>query len=117
MRIHDPSFIHLQSVGLMMPGHLIADTMAIMASLDPIMGGVDKSTDRRARQDHMTVVGKSWNRLTLPGKVIFTVVPLLIVVTVVAVAAIAHPRADRSSTSWPPTCRSCGSWWRSRSSC
>jgi NADH-quinone oxidoreductase subunit D len=42
MRIHDPSFIHLQSVGLMMPGHLIADTMAIMASLDPIMGGVDK---------------------------------------------------------------------------
>ena len=37
----------------------------------------------------MTVVGKSWNRLTLPGKVIFTVVPLLIVLTVVAVAAIA----------------------------
>jgi NADH-quinone oxidoreductase subunit D len=42
MRIHDPSFIHLQSVGLLMPGHLIADTMAVMASLDPIMGGVDK---------------------------------------------------------------------------
>jgi len=42
LRIHDPSFIHLQSVGLLMPGHLIADTMAIMASLDPIMGGVDK---------------------------------------------------------------------------
>jgi NADH-quinone oxidoreductase subunit H len=37
----------------------------------------------------MTVVGKSWNRLTLPGKVIFTVVPLLVVLTVVAVAAIA----------------------------
>src|SRR5438034_6278039 len=37
----------------------------------------------------MTVVGKSWNRLTLPGKVIFTVVPVLIVLTVVAVAAIA----------------------------
>src|SRR6476619_5310845 len=36
----------------------------------------------------MTVVGKSWNRLTLPGKVIFTVVPLLVVVTVVAVAVI-----------------------------
>jgi NADH-quinone oxidoreductase subunit D len=42
MRIHDPSFIHLQSVGLLMPGHLIADAMAVMASLDPIMGGVDK---------------------------------------------------------------------------
>src|SRR6476660_9924402 len=36
----------------------------------------------------MTVVGKSWSRLTLPGKVIFTVVPLLVVVTVVAVAVI-----------------------------
>jgi len=42
MRIHDPSFVNLQSVGLLLPGHLIADTMAIMASLDPIMGGVDK---------------------------------------------------------------------------
>jgi hypothetical protein len=29
----------------------------------------------------MTVVGKSWNRLTLPGKVIFTVVPLQLVTT------------------------------------
>ena len=27
---------------LLMQGNLIADTMAIMASLDPIMGGVDK---------------------------------------------------------------------------
>ena len=42
MRIHDPSFVHLQLVGLLMPGNLIADTMAIMASLDPVMGGVDK---------------------------------------------------------------------------
>jgi len=25
-----------------MPGNLIPDTMAIMASLDPVMGGVDK---------------------------------------------------------------------------
>ena len=31
-----------QSVGVLMPGHLVADTMAVMASLDPIMGGVDK---------------------------------------------------------------------------
>jgi NADH:ubiquinone oxidoreductase subunit D len=29
-------------VGLLMKGNLIADTMAIMASLDPVMGGVDK---------------------------------------------------------------------------
>ncbi|HEV8403427.1 MAG TPA: complex I subunit 1 family protein [Candidatus Limnocylindrales bacterium] len=36
----------------------------------------------------MTVVGKSWNRLSLPGKVIFTVVPLLLVTTLVALWAI-----------------------------
>jgi NADH-quinone oxidoreductase subunit D len=42
LRIHDPSYFNLQSVGLLTPGHLIADTMAIMASLDPVMGGVDK---------------------------------------------------------------------------
>jgi NADH-quinone oxidoreductase subunit D len=42
MRIHDPSFVNLQLVGLLMKDNLIADTMAVMASLDPIMGGVDK---------------------------------------------------------------------------
>jgi NADH-quinone oxidoreductase subunit H len=36
----------------------------------------------------VTVVAKSWNRLTLPGKIVFTVVPLLVIATVVAVAAI-----------------------------
>jgi NADH-quinone oxidoreductase subunit D len=42
MRIHDPSFLHLQLMTLLLPGHLIPDTMAIMASFDPVMGGVDK---------------------------------------------------------------------------
>ncbi|HLB43853.1 MAG TPA: NADPH-quinone oxidoreductase [Candidatus Limnocylindrales bacterium] len=42
LRIHDPSYFNLQAVGALMPGNLIADTMAIMASLDPVMGGVDK---------------------------------------------------------------------------
>ena len=32
----------LTVLGLLMPGNLVADTMAVMASLDPIMGGVDK---------------------------------------------------------------------------
>lgn len=41
-RIHDPSFLHLQSFGLLAPGRLIADWMTINASLDPVMGGVDK---------------------------------------------------------------------------
>src|SRR5215207_7625597 len=36
----------------------------------------------------MTVIGRSWGRLTLPGKVVFTVVPLLILATVALVAAI-----------------------------
>jgi NADH-quinone oxidoreductase subunit D len=42
LRIHDPSYFTLQAVGTLMPGQLIADSMAIMASLDPVMGGVDK---------------------------------------------------------------------------
>ncbi len=42
LRIHDPSYFTLQAVGALMPGNLIADTMAVMASLDPIMGGIDK---------------------------------------------------------------------------
>ena len=42
LRIHDPSFLHLQLVGMMTNGNLIADAMTIMASLDPVMGGVDK---------------------------------------------------------------------------
>ncbi len=41
-RIHDPSFFNLQAVGDLTRGHLLADIMAIMASLDPIMGGIDK---------------------------------------------------------------------------
>jgi NADH-quinone oxidoreductase subunit D len=42
LRIHDPSFFNLQSIPMLMPGNLLADSMAIMASLDPIMGGIDK---------------------------------------------------------------------------
>jgi NADH-quinone oxidoreductase subunit H len=36
----------------------------------------------------MTVIGRSWNRLTLPGKIVFTVVPLLLILTVAAIALI-----------------------------
>jgi NADH-quinone oxidoreductase subunit D len=42
MRIHDPSFLHLQLLGHLLPGNLLPDMMAIMSSLDPVMGGVDK---------------------------------------------------------------------------
>jgi NADH-quinone oxidoreductase subunit D len=41
-RIHDPSFMHLGAVPHLLPGNLLADTMAIVSSLDPVMGGVDR---------------------------------------------------------------------------
>jgi NADH-quinone oxidoreductase subunit H len=37
----------------------------------------------------VTVIGRSWDRLTLPGKIVFTLVPLLILATVGLVAVIA----------------------------
>jgi NADH-quinone oxidoreductase subunit H len=37
----------------------------------------------------MTVVGKSWSRLTLPGKIIFTAIPVLVVLTVALIAVVA----------------------------
>jgi NADH-quinone oxidoreductase subunit D len=42
LRIHDPSFIHIQTLPFLMPGHLVADTMAVFSSMDAVMGGVDK---------------------------------------------------------------------------
>ncbi|MBI2776882.1 MAG: NADH-quinone oxidoreductase subunit H [Chloroflexi bacterium] len=36
----------------------------------------------------MTAVGRTWNRLTLPGKIVFTVVPLLVVLTAGLIATI-----------------------------
>ncbi len=42
LRFHDPSFVNLQVLPLLLPGNLVQDTMAIFASLDAVMGGVDK---------------------------------------------------------------------------
>jgi NADH-quinone oxidoreductase subunit D len=43
-RVHlrDPSFTHLQSVAAMCEGGMIADLIPAIASLDPVMGGVDR---------------------------------------------------------------------------
>lgn len=41
-RMRDPSFISLQALPVILPNRLVADTMAVMASFDPVMGGVDK---------------------------------------------------------------------------
>ncbi|MCZ7628201.1 MAG: NADH-quinone oxidoreductase subunit D [Microthrixaceae bacterium] len=42
MHMRDPSFANIQSYPHMMADSLIADTVAIISSVDPIMGGVDR---------------------------------------------------------------------------
>ncbi len=43
-RVHfrDPSFTNLQSVSVMCEGGMVADVIAAVASIDPVMGGVDR---------------------------------------------------------------------------
>jgi NADH-quinone oxidoreductase subunit D len=42
VRIRDPSFVNLQAVPAMVEGSRIADAIASIASVDPVMGGVDR---------------------------------------------------------------------------
>jgi len=44
MRVHvrDPSFVNMQSMPAMSEGGLVADVIASVASIDPVMGGVDR---------------------------------------------------------------------------
>jgi NADH-quinone oxidoreductase subunit D len=44
MRVHvrDPSFINLQSMPAMCEGGMVADVIASVASIDPVMGWVDR---------------------------------------------------------------------------
>ena len=42
VRIRDPSFVNLQAVPSMVEGALVADVIAAIASVDPVMGGVDR---------------------------------------------------------------------------
>jgi NADH-quinone oxidoreductase subunit D len=43
-RVHmrDPSFVNLQAFAPMVKDHLIADVIATLAMLDPILGGIDR---------------------------------------------------------------------------
>ena len=43
-RVHmrDPSFVNLQSLPAMGEGSLVADLIASIAMLDPILGGIDR---------------------------------------------------------------------------
>ena len=42
VRVRDPSFVNLQALPDMVGGRLVADTVACIASVDPVMGGVDR---------------------------------------------------------------------------
>jgi NADH-quinone oxidoreductase subunit D len=42
VKIRDPSFVNLQAVPEMVAGGLVADTVAVISSVDPVMGGVDR---------------------------------------------------------------------------
>ncbi|HEX4362392.1 MAG TPA: NADH dehydrogenase subunit D, partial [Pseudonocardia sp.] len=44
MRVHlrEPSFINLQTMPAMSEGGMIADVIAAVASIDPVMGGCDR---------------------------------------------------------------------------
>jgi NADH-quinone oxidoreductase subunit D len=42
MHMRDPSFANLQTLPLMLRGGLVADAVAVISSVDPVMGGVDR---------------------------------------------------------------------------
>jgi NADH-quinone oxidoreductase subunit D len=42
VHVRDPSFVNLQAASPMMQGLLVADVIATLASMDPVMGGVDR---------------------------------------------------------------------------
>jgi NADH-quinone oxidoreductase subunit D len=42
VKIRDPSFANLEAVPVMVDGGLVADVIAVIASMDPVMGGVDR---------------------------------------------------------------------------
>jgi NADH-quinone oxidoreductase subunit D len=42
VKMRDPSFANLQAVSQMVVGSLVADVIAVIASVDPVLGGVDR---------------------------------------------------------------------------
>ena len=42
VHVREPSFVNLQAADEMSRGHMVADVVAVVASIDPVMGGVDR---------------------------------------------------------------------------
>jgi NADH-quinone oxidoreductase subunit D len=42
LKIRSPSFVNIQALPIMMKGCLISDVVAIIGSIDPVMGEADK---------------------------------------------------------------------------
>jgi NADH-quinone oxidoreductase subunit D len=42
VHFRDPSFVNLQAVAALSIGGMVADTIASVASIDPVMGGCDR---------------------------------------------------------------------------
>jgi NADH-quinone oxidoreductase subunit D len=42
VRVRDPSFLHIGALGDLTEGLLVPDVIAGVASMDPVMGGVDR---------------------------------------------------------------------------
>jgi NADH-quinone oxidoreductase subunit D len=42
VHVRDPSFVNIQSIPVMAEKGLVADLIATIASVDPVMGGVDR---------------------------------------------------------------------------
>jgi len=40
--VRDPSFCNLQSIPALTEGGMVSDVIASVASIDPVMGGVDR---------------------------------------------------------------------------
>ena len=42
VRVRPPSFVNLQALDLMIRGHLVADVVAVIGTLDIVLGEVDR---------------------------------------------------------------------------
>jgi NADH-quinone oxidoreductase subunit D len=42
LKIHSPSFINIQALPILLKDHLVSDVVAIIGSIDPVMGEADK---------------------------------------------------------------------------